>query len=151
MEERILKEGICTGIQLSKYIINKCTNDRYPISNLQLQKILFNLQKYFIINYNQKLITDDFEAWPYGPVIREVYAEYCSYGSMTINEKYDHISINSSIRSKIDPIINRLRTRQPWDLVEGTHRPGGAWDTIYKNGAGNKKIIPVCLIKEKEN
>lgn len=143
------EQGMYTGLYLAKYIINKCTNDGYPVSNLQLQKILFNLQKYFIVNRHKRLIIDDFEAWPYGPVLRNVYIEYCSYGSMAINQYYSNIRIISSVQSIIDPIINRLRIKSPWDLVEDTHCKGGAWDTVYKNGAGNKEVIPLNLIEKK--
>ena len=34
--------------ELSKYIINKCTIDEEYISNLQLQKILFYIQEYYL-------------------------------------------------------------------------------------------------------
>lgn len=30
-----------TALDMAKYIIDKCTKDRSPISNLQLQKILY--------------------------------------------------------------------------------------------------------------
>lgn len=33
------------AIDLSKYIVFKCIKDDYPISNIQLQKVLFYIQK----------------------------------------------------------------------------------------------------------
>lgn len=35
------------AIDIAKNIINKCTIDKHPISNLQLQKILYYIQKDF--------------------------------------------------------------------------------------------------------
>ena len=36
------------AIELSKYIVSKCVHDKCPISNLQLQKILYYIQKDFL-------------------------------------------------------------------------------------------------------
>lgn len=147
MEEYKMR-GVYTGLYLAKYIISKCTNDGHPISNLQLQKILFKIQKYYL-KHNQRLIIDEFEAWTYGPVLRDVYFEYCSYGSMPINEIFSIKNPDNKIKRIIDPIIAAQRKKEPWELVGETHRQGGAWDIVYKNGIGNKEVIPIELIKEK--
>ena len=34
-----------SALSMAKYIIDKCTKDKYPISNLQLQKILYYIQR----------------------------------------------------------------------------------------------------------
>ena len=36
----------------------------------------------------------------------------------------------------------------PWDLVNEAHEPGRAWTEIFKNGEGNRKIIPVDLMRD---
>lgn len=143
-----IKEGRYYAIDVAKYVINKCTNDNNPISNLQLQKILYFLQKNSLEN-GFVLLRDDFQAWSYGPVIPKVYFEYCSYGAMCIIEK-NSIDIVEEIRKQINPIIEELRTEEPWELVRKTHFPDGAWDTVYKGGIGNKRIIPLELIISKD-
>ena len=37
-----------SALSMAKYIIDKCTKDEYPISNLQLQKILYYIQREFL-------------------------------------------------------------------------------------------------------
>ena len=37
-----------SALELSKYIVTKCINDGEPISNLQLQKILYYIQRDFL-------------------------------------------------------------------------------------------------------
>ena len=37
-----------SALELSKYIVTKCINDGKPISNLQLQKILYYIQRDFL-------------------------------------------------------------------------------------------------------
>ena len=51
-------------------------------------------------------------------------------------------------RVAIDKIVEEKRQLMPWDLVKGTHVPGGAWDTVYNNGEGNGRPITVDLIKK---
>ena len=40
--------GDYQAIDIAKYIIGKCTADNQPISNLQLQKILYFLQRKYL-------------------------------------------------------------------------------------------------------
>ena len=142
-----IEGGIYSALYLAKYIIDKCAKDEYPISNLQLQKILYQLQKE-LLKKGTVLINDDFQAWAYGPVVPKVYFEFCSYGAKCIDEKYD-VKIEKQIKHVIDPIIEKLRKDEPWELVKQTHLKGGAWDIVYQNGLGNKSIIPLELIKDK--
>ena len=136
---------IYQALDIAKYVITKCTTDHCPISNLQLQKILYNLQKDYL-KKNGVLFIDTIEAWQWGPVIPNVYRVYCVYGSMKIEEVYN-INLPESVKRIIDPIIVQKRNINPWLLVDETHKKNGAWDRIYRNGAGNKMAIPCELIK----
>lgn len=134
-----------TALNIAKYVITKCTKDGCPISNLQLQKILYNLQKAYL-QKGSELFSDEIQAWQWGPVVPNVYNVYCVYGSMKIVEMYS-VELNESIMKIIDPIIIQKRNVNPWLLVDETHKKNGAWDRIYRNGIGNKHAIPCELIK----
>lgn len=135
---------------VAKYVLKKCTDDGSPISNLQLQKILFFLQRDFLMQEDRQLFRDDIEAWQFGPVVPNVYYDYCSYGANSITKPNDsYKGLLSNADKKIaDPIIESKQNKYPWDLVEETHKPDGAWAYIYANGEGNHKIIPVDLIRK---
>ena len=49
----------------------------------------------------------------------------------------------------INPIIEKKRILNPWDMVSDTHSSGKAWDLIYRDGAGDHQVIPQELIKSK--
>ena len=140
------------ALEIAQYVITKCNKDASPISNLQLQKILYNLQKYFLQNKyisdgkEGKLFEDAIEAWQWGPVIPKVYFTFCIYGAMTITGTYN-TDIDDKVKKIIDPIIEQKRKINPWLLVDETHKKNGAWDRVYKNGAGNHKVIPCELIR----
>jgi uncharacterized phage-associated protein len=134
-----------SAIHLSKYIVSKCVSDGHPISNLQLQKMLYYIQKDYLSRDDQAF-SDDIEAWQFGPVVPEAYYRFCGFGAMPITIAYD-VTINPEDAEKIDPVVEEKRRLNPWDMVTETHKPNGAWDQIYKNGLGNRHVIPIELIK----
>lgn len=137
----------CNVIELAKYIVSKCSNDHCPISNLQLQKILYYIQVKWLTKTGAPLFTNDICAWQFGPVVPEVYYLYNGYGASKILSQYD-VDIPSDVKEVIDPIIDEKRDKKPWDLVEDTHRKDGPWDTIYRNGQGERQVIPIDLLKK---
>lgn len=139
--------GEYSALDVARYVLYKCTQDDSPISNLQLQKILYYLQVYFLKQKRYALFSEEIEAWQFGPVVRNVYYQYCGFGSLDIFE-YDAPSTNFSEEEKedIDRIIEEKRSRSPWELVRDTHKKGKAWDLIYRDGYGHKEIIPKDVI-----
>lgn len=133
------------AVHIAKYIINKCTIDQHPISNLQLQKILYCIQRDFLKN-DMLAFDDDFEAWQFGPVIPEVYYLFCGFGAIRIRMKYD-LDIGSDYAALINSIIERKRLLNPWDWSEDINATGKAWDKVYSNGSGNHKVIPKQIVK----
>lgn len=133
------------AVHIAKYIINKCTIDQHPISNLQLQKILYCIQRDFLKN-DMLAFDDDFEAWQFGPVVPEVYYLFCGFGAIRIRMKYD-LDIGSDYAALINPIIERKRLLNPWDWSEDINATGKAWDKVYSNGSGNHKVIPKQIVK----
>lgn len=136
------------ALVLAKYIVNKCTMDRNPISNLQLQKILYYIQVHELKKYNKLAFSDAIEAWQFGPVVPEVYYHFCGFGAMPIIARYNVFLSEIDHRNEVDKIVDEKRVLKPWDLVSDTHYTNGPWDRIYKHGAGNHMVIPIDVIKE---
>lgn len=137
-----------TAIQIADYIVARCINNGTPISNLQLNKILFFIQKCFLNINKDGLFVDDFEAWQFGPVVPSVYYRYCGFGGASILLRPREVVELKPLESYyIDPIIDEKSKKNPWELVQETHQKNGAWACIYKDGSGNHIIIPKELIK----
>ena len=77
-----------SAMQIAKYTINKCTTEGHPISNLQLQKILYYIQRE-LLQSGIDGFEDEIQAWQFGPVVPEVYRQYCGFGAIPIRMKYD--------------------------------------------------------------
>lgn len=138
-----------TGLDIARFIIDFCYSYGRPVSNLELQKILYFLQvAYMRHNNGRELISDDFCAWQYGPVIPSVYSIFSAYGGALIKNSYNASNIVASIADFIRPLIRTLESMGPWALVDLSHEKGSPWDITYKKGRGNGEIIPKTLIAE---
>lgn len=136
-----------TVLDLSKYILYKCTVEGNPISNLQLQKILFFVQKAILKKYKKPLFNEELEAWRFGPVSPEVYYKYKGYGSSDILV-FEKSKEDPEYKNEIDEIIEEKRTEYIWDLVAESHKQGGAWYKTFDEGRGEKQVIPKDLIRQ---
>lgn len=139
----------CSATALARYIVQKCYQDGHPISNLQLQKILYFLQIMYgkSTQGNELLFSDEFEAWPYGPVIPAVYDEFSRYGGSVIEAAFgEPAPCPLRVMEFVDQAVVLLREKTPWELVEISHAKGSPWDSVYQGGKGRKKLIPQNLI-----
>ena len=135
-------EGLIEAKELAKYIINTSPSD---LSNLMLQKTMYFVElDYRKHNNGQRLIKEEFEAWQYGPVVRDVYEEYRDYGSRYI-ERTDEVQISGDIKNIIDLSIDRCSDKSAWELVEESHRSDGAWQKSKDMGLAT---IDEALITE---
>lgn len=138
------------AIDEAKYIINKCTKDEHPISNLQLQKILYYIQVAFLQKLGFPCFDDPIEAWKFGPVVSTVYYYYRHYSSLPIEITYlteELPCLEKKQKELIDRIVNEKREKYVWDLVTDTHAKNTAWFVIYKNGSGAGKEIPLEVLQ----
>lgn len=134
------------AIEIAKYIINKCIFCNRPISNLQLQKILYYVQgEYIKITGGDVLFNDKIEAWTYGPVVPSVYYEFNGFSSSDINLIYDVKDIELRAREIIDPIIEEKSLLSAWKLVENTHNEV-PWKISYEKGRNN--IIEIATMQK---
>jgi uncharacterized phage-associated protein len=136
------------ALDIAKYIVNKCTDDKCPITNLQLQKIMYFLQRKYLVEVGRCLFADDIQAWQFGPVVPEVYYQFCGFGSCAITMQYV-VDIEQDDVRMINPVVDNSRGKDPWDLVSETHAPGRAWAITYRNGTGNRQVISPELIRTK--
>lgn len=139
----------CNAQQLAHYVVDKCTRDGHPVSNLQLQKIMYFLQCVYCSATGALLFPEEFEAWPYGPVLSGVYHEYSLHGGRLIFERRNDVDPHflGPAQAFIDDGIEILREESPWDLVKTSHAKGSPWETVWNGGAGYKQAIPNSEIR----
>lgn len=143
------------ALDLAKYILQKCIDDSCPISNLQLQKILYYVQGEFL-REDRKAFAEPIEAWILGPVVPSVFERYCMNGAMQILDVPDWMKteedevpeISEEVKKIVDKVVEAKRVLPPWDMVRATQKKDGPWDITYADGKGNHKEISLRLIKK---
>lgn len=136
-------------MDLAAHVINRCIDLDKPVSNLKLQKMLYFLDINFLINFDKKLIDEDFEAWQYGPVQKEVYDKYSFFAASSIRIRQEpENDLPEEYKNSIINNIDHLAKIDAWTLVEYSHRDNTPWSKVYRNGAGNHQKIPNELLRE---
>lgn len=153
------------AMDCAAYLVVHANDERHPISNLQLQKMLFFAQtKYMVSHHGNKMFSDDIYAWQYGPVIPRVYSAYSHNGGSLIkhvssigqNGQFNEDTFvvradqeDPSIRETLDSVLDEWINKPAWSLVAAVHEKGKAWDLVYNRngkGSGNGTIIDVDSI-----
>ena len=127
----------CDAIDVAKYIINYAYEKNHPISNLQLQKILYFLWIDFYKEKNKYLFDDEIEAWKYGPIIPNVYNSYSHFSAMKLRIKYDDYQICNDDIVILNKYINKYYKLSATYLVDKSHKKTTSWYKSYEKGRKN--------------
>ena len=110
------------------------------ITHLKLQKLLYYAQGISLALYEKPLFNDEIEAWQHGPVVKNVYSEYSSFGRNPIQIKIDEndekmiteLEENSETNNILNTTYNNFAIYTAWQLREMTHEDGTPWDITQK-------------------
>lgn len=128
------------------YIVNSCIDDQLPISNLQLQKILYYAEAAFLVN-DKELFRNEISAWRYGPVVEDVYYYFKINANNPIEEKVQQKLFNALDKKTaqiIDRVVDIKRRYDAFELVRMTHEEQ-PWIDAIKN---KLKYIDKAVMKE---
>lgn len=144
--------ALVSAENVAKFMISYSYSKNKPISNLQLQKFLyFCWIEYYKKSDGERLFDDAFYAWKFGPVIPDIYYQYCANGGLPITERYD-VKLGKA-EGAVKQFVDLHSSQNPFILVSKSHEPDHAWDLVFNsdgNGSGNRQIIPFDLIIDKE-
>lgn len=122
-----------SGLTIADYFIEKALAEDKPITNMSVLKMIYFVQGFGSQILSRRLIKDDFYAWQWGPVAKEVYYMFQKYGSTPIkaisgykNNELAELKSHPEIVTILDKIY-QLRGVNPFVLSEKTHIPGGPW------------------------
>lgn len=134
-----------SALDIAKYVVTFCFRRGNPISNLQLQKILYYIQGYSFALRDEEAFGEEILAWKYGPVIKEVYDFFSMYAAMPIENSF-RIEITDKEFEKLIQVISLDKMVCPaWKLVEQTHGEAPWKYTTELFGMGS--VIPKEYIR----
>lgn len=138
-----------------------------PIDQMKLQKLLFYAHAWNLAFTGLPLFQEDIEAWPWGPVVKDVYYQTRCFGRGPIGGKISEIRQTGDGPTEVTFVepagvsTPALKTfiRSVWDthkmfsgiqLSNSTHAAGEPWTIIKERYGGNlehKPLIPNEVIE----
>lgn len=105
------------------------------LSNLSLNKLVYFAQVESVRCFGEPLFEDGIEAWEYGPVEPSVYHALKSHGSRRILDPTGPVPDDRRAEEIVDATFAKYGQMTAYDLVDLSHREGGAWRATYVPGA----------------
>ena len=132
------------ALNVANYIIDYWS-DKFEITNLKLNKLVYYSQVESLRKYNRPLFDDIVEAWQYGPVEPVVYHTCSSYGRNCITKSSDLAILDGTSQKLIDSGMDKLGMLTAFDLFTLSHKPDGAWESVYSPNRDNP-ITPEAIL-----
>ena len=134
------------------YIINYCAEQKRPVNNLYLQKLLYFVYSFFLVETTEKqhLFKSQMVAWYFGPAFPEIHYTFEHYHSDKIpyideyqgllsshKKKAKDINIADKDKELIRYIVDKYRDRTLGDIVFLTQsqKPWSAAYGLSSDGA----------------
>ena len=127
------------------------------LTPLQLMKLTYLCHAWMLALYDKPLIKNKIQAWPYGPVIPDVYFAFNQYGRHPIPEPHPDFEWRGDSRQShiVDEVWRVYGDLDGWHLSALTHAPGTPWSQIWYSGGEDawahglpSRRIPDRLIKK---
>jgi len=146
------------GRAVANYILDLCAEKKRPLTNLALQKIIYFCHVWTLIELNRPLIKQDFEAWPFGPVLQHVYREFKHFDKQPIDGRALRVDpetgqrvvadyrFDADVAGFLPRVVDFYSQISAGDLVELSHVVGGPWDNVWNHSS---PINPGMLIDNK--
>ena len=93
---------------VGRYFLYLASQEKEPITNKKLQKLVYYAQAWSLVLNNKKLFSEPIEAWVHGPAVRSLYMQYKKFGFEPIAEevKPDTLKISSKTKELLDAVWN---------------------------------------------
>lgn len=122
------------------YLIKKFKDDGKSVTNLQIQKLMYFFEAYYMNVYDVDELYDcNFCAWAYGPVAIPLYKELKKFGNGNIELTEENIEraekVSEDKKNLLDKIYNVFKDVAAMTLVDFTHMTGSPWKDVWeRNG-----------------
>lgn len=119
-------------------------NDK-QLTQMHIHKLIYFAHAAFLVLHHRPLVQEEFQAWPFGPVLVNLYREFKDFGKNPINrfaETYGGIKPQIDIDDTnaldvVRRIWEQFKGYEGWELSKFTHIKGSPWDVNFEEGKSN--------------
>lgn len=152
------------SLAIANAIIQRALEAKRPPTQMKLQKLIYFAHGWNLALFDVPLVDEEFQAWPYGPVLPSVYHEFKSFGTLGIDEYatklvklptggFNWVPYSIQFDSTISDLLNKI-----WEvfgkysgtqLSSMTHQINSPWKKIHDQYGDTRDVpIPNFMIKE---
>ena len=147
-------------LAVANYFIYKSIDEGVSITPMKVLKLVYIAHGWHLGIRKEPLITEQTEAWKYGPVVESVYVAFKKYGRNDIDamqffskkdkSEFNELLANFNDRALLDKVWEVYRNYTGTELSALTHMPDTPWFTTWNKEGGSLKsgaIIPNAAIR----
>ena len=123
---------------------------RVKLTGKRLQKLMYLCQLFWYIDHEEsKMISEDFQAWPNGPVIPQIYDHFSVYqdGDMCPLLNLGSHSLSDEEATLINTVVDNTIDIPTEAIIDYTHWSDGPWAQVYRDSKGMYGTITKDSIK----
>jgi uncharacterized phage-associated protein len=133
-----------SALYVAKQLLIRLHEQGEQVTQLKLQKLLYFAQGWGLAINHEPFFFQNMEAWEYGPVIKDVRAEYRKYAQAAI-PPYVEDGMLLDDDFLLDAIVDVYGKVDPWRLVAITYKEK-PWHDYYQDGCSI--VIPVSVVSD---
>ncbi len=136
-----------SAVKIAKKFIDK-SSSAPDMTPMKLLKLVYMAHGWTLGLYNKSLISEDVEAWKYGPVIPELYREIKGFGKTPVPSLPDSytVQLDAEEQNIVDQVYEKYNKFTGVQLSSMTHAEGTPWHQVW-NTVGCD-VIPDEMIRE---
>lgn len=143
-----------TPLAVANYFIKKAQETGLQLTTMKLVKLVYISHGWYYGLTGEQLLTEQVEAWKYGPVIPTIYHEFKKYGNGPVGEMgyvfegmktVVPIVKDENVISFLDKIWDVYSSYSAMQLSTMTHMEGTPWyKTWHEKGGKNIHSAPIA-------
>lgn len=134
------------AVEVAWKMLKVAKEKNIPLSNLQLQKLVYIANGYMLGWKNKSLCIQPMEAWEYGPVIGDVYHTFKNNGKDVIPVNTDIVTALDNDKDAeyiISGVLDNYGKKSAPELVNLTHQEDSPWTEVWEREAKHYKSVPI--------
>ncbi|MBO6549694.1 MAG: SocA family protein [Rhizobiales bacterium] len=155
------------AMDVANWFLNKCWQEGEGIpqcDQLKLYKLVYYAHAWYLAFTGTALFDEDVEAWPHGPVVRDLYIEFKRFGRKPINRLGQRLHVDQDKQARMMALVPQYDgameqiLNSVWDtykeytgiqLSNSTHDKGEPWDIVSRHYSLHMKPkIPNEIIEQ---
>lgn len=150
--EDMAKKRPLSANDVAEWFINRTASEQGEvISTLEVQRLVYFSQAWYLANKGRPLFEDEFEAWASGPMNPAIFERFANFAYTNIPAIETSRVIKGAKLELLEEIWERYGCFKGRKLDAMSREPGGPWQTARGNltpEAAGDTVIPKSAIRK---